>query len=407
MEKTQKLGRKLTADYALIQSVYNMINCCLYSFAAVFLLSRGFSNSLIGVTITLASGFSLIFQPSIAAFADSSKKFSLRSITVIMMAATLIFSILLIIVPPYIIPTIIFYILMMVLYNPQISLVTSLSMEHINRGIPINFSLARGIGSVAYAALSFSMGFLVDDFGPWVVMLINTLLGLAAIFLVSRFRKTEKQFNEPAAEAEEKKSKGLLEFALQNKRFFAVIGCVALIFISQIFVSTFMIQIIENVGGGSSDMGIANAIAAVIELPAMAMFPLIYKRIKNAGAIMKLTGVFFVIKIALTFLATSVFWVMVAQCFQFFAYALFLPASVYYVNEVIGDADKVKGQTLMGMVMGISGMIGSFVGGFILDSSGGVSLMLLVGTIVSFIGMLLLFIVDRRRTPVTSGAAAV
>ena len=404
MEDNNKLGRKLTGDYALIQSIYNMMNCCLYSFAAVFLLSRGFSNSLVGVIITLASGFSLLIQPSIAAIADSSKKLSLQNITTIMMVVTMFFSLLLLFLPPYLIPTAIFYILMIVLYNPQISLVTSLSMEHINNGIPINFSLARGVGSVAYAALSFAMGFLVDDFGPWVVMLINTCLGFMAIFLVSRFRKAEKRNIESAAE-KDRKSKGLFEFALQNKRFLAVIGCVALIFVSHIFIGTFMIQIIENVGGGSSDMGIANAIAAVIELPAMAMFPLIYKRIKNAGTIMKLSGVFFVIKIFLILLATSVFWVMVAQCFQFFAYALFVPASVYYVNEVIGDADKVKGQTLMGMVMGISAMAGSFLGGFILDSSGGVSLLLLVGTLVSFVGMVLLFFIERRRVPAVERAA--
>jgi len=53
---------------------------------------------------------------------------------------------------------------------------------------------------------------------------------------------------------------------------------------------------------------------------------------------------------------------------------MFVPASVYYVNQVIQGANKVKGQTGIALGTGISGMIGSFLGGFMLDSSGGVVL---------------------------------
>ena len=341
MEETKTLGRNLTANYALIQGISNMLNCGIYSFASVFLLSRGFSNSLVGLTLTLASGFSLLSQPAVAAFADRSKKLDLRGITAVILAITIFFSIILLIIPPVTLPTMILYILLFVFYTPQIALVTSLAMEHINNGVPINFSLARGIGSFAYAALSFGMGFLVDDFGPWVIMLINIGIGLVGIILVLTFKKAKSQTVDRVDE--KAGASGLLEFALQNKRFLAVVSSVSLLFFSHILISTFTIQIIKNVGGDSSNMGIAGAVAAVLELPAMAMFPLIYKRIRNAGLIMKLSGVFMVIKVVITLAAPSVFWVYIAQSFQFFAYAMFIPSSVYYVNQVIRGADKVKG----------------------------------------------------------------
>lgn len=70
---------------------------------------------------------------------------------------------------------------------------------------------------------------------------------------------------------------------------------------------------------------------------------------------------------------------------------MFTPAGVYYVNQVIPGADKVKGQAGLAMALGISGMIGNFLGGFMLDSSGGVTFMLTVGLGVSLIGLLLVW----------------
>ena len=80
METTAALGKKLTLNYTFIQIVHTMISCCVYSFATVFLLSRGFSNSMVGIVLTTSSGLSLFVQPVIAAYADRSK-FSLRAIT--------------------------------------------------------------------------------------------------------------------------------------------------------------------------------------------------------------------------------------------------------------------------------------------------------------------------------------
>ena len=150
-------------------------------------------------------------------------------------------------------------------------------------------------------------------------------------------------------------------------------------------------------------MGIAIAIAGFLELPAMALFPWIYKKIRNAGTIMKLSGLFFVIKVLITWMAPNVFWIFIAQSLQFFSFAMILPASVYYVNQQISEVDKNKGQTIMGMSMGISNLIGNLAGGVMLDSSGGVSFMLIVGIAISIMGLLMLIWFDNSRTATTVG----
>lgn len=97
-------------------------------------------------------------------------------------------------------------------------------------------------------------------------------------------------------------------------------------------------------------------------------------------------------------------WLYVAQGLQFFAYALFMPASVYYVNQVIHGADKVKGQAGMNRALGISGMFGNFLGGFMLDTGGGVSFMLTVGLGVSLVGLVLILLLTERPKPLLAAS---
>jgi MFS transporter, PPP family, 3-phenylpropionic acid transporter len=387
--------RTLTLQYTFIQMIYIMGYCTYFTFATVFLLSRGFSNSQVGIILTLASLSGILFQPLLASFVDRTQKLTPNMILAFISGFMIAIAFLLLTVSTNILLTALLFILAQMCFGAQIPLVTVLAMDHINHGVPINFSLARGIGSFAYAILSLVLGYLVNRFGSNVIMIVNILLGLVSIVLVLNFQRPEKSPRNHSNK--EIQATGLLEFARKNLLFIAIIGCVTLVYISHIFISSFMIQIIEHAGGNSTDMGVATAVAAFLELPAMALFPWLYKRISNAGTILKVSAVFFVLKAILTLVAPNVTWFIVAQCLQFFAYALLTPASVYYVNELIGEADRVKGQTLMSMSMGLSGLVGNITGGLILDSSGGVPLMLLVGIGVSMIGVVTLFILDKQK----------
>lgn len=390
-----KLGKKLTARYSLIQCFNTMGYCTTFSFASVYLLSRGFSNSQIGLTLTLASAFTIVFQPLVASFADKTKKLALRNIAAIILGAIAVVSFLLMISPEILLPIIVLFILNSAFFSAQIPLVTSMAIEHVNSGVPVNYSLARGIGSLAFAILCSSMGFLVDDFGAWVIMLANIGLGVIGFVLVSMFPRPEKP---PVIKLDENtKASGLLEFAMNNKNFMLVVLSVALIFFSHIVINAFTIQIVNNIGGDNSDMGIAVAIAAFLELPAMALFPRIYRKVRKAGLVMKVAGTFFVLKAIITLFAPTITWFIVAQCIQFFAYAMLTPASVYYVNEVVSDADKNKGQMFMLMTGAICGLVANLVSGLILDSSGGVKLMMIVSIAVSFAGLVMLVLVDKSK----------
>jgi PPP family 3-phenylpropionic acid transporter len=391
----QRLGRRLTANYALVQCIFNMAYCCIFSFAAVFLLSRGFSNSEVGLTLTIASGLAIACQPLIAAFADKTERLALRQIVSGLLCVSFLVTLLLTATANLVLPTAILYILLICAFSSQGSLITSLSMEHINVGVPINFSLARGIGSFAFAVLALVLGSLTNQYGGGIVLPVGMGVSLAGMLLVSAFPKAPQPAvvgHEAAAEL----AVGFVEFARRNRRFITLISSIALLYFSHVLINTYTIQIIEHVGGTRVDMGIASAIGGFLELPAMALFPLLMRWIPNAGTILKWSGVFLVLKTLITLLAPNVEWIYMAQCLQFFAFAMFVPASVYYVNQVIRGADKVKGQAGMTMAMSISGVIGNFLGGIMLDSSGGVSFMLAVGLGISLGGLVLVLLLTER-----------
>ena len=92
--------------------------------------------------------------------------------------------------------------------------------------------------------------------------------------------------------------------------------------------------------------------------------------------------------------------VYVAQVLQIGAYAIFIPASVYYVNEVISKPDLVKGQSMVTVGITASGIIANLAGGILLDTIG-VHDLLMIGVVVSVIGALIVFMsIEKKRTSI-------
>jgi len=143
-------------------------------------------------------------------------------------------------------------------------------------------------------------------------------------------------------------------------------------------------------------MGNAIFIAAMIELPVMMFFEKINKKF-SCTFLMKVSMFFFFIKHFLTYLATNVMMIYIAQVIQMLAYALFIPASVYYVNAYINENDRVKGQSLITLCTTVGGTFASLLGGILIDKVG-VSYSLLVSAIISLVGFVIaLFSVKEQR----------
>ncbi len=84
-----------------------------------------------------------------------------------------------------------------------------------------------------------------------------------------------------------------------------------------------------------------------------------------------------------------------SQSFQMFAYAVFIPASAYYVSMTMEDLDQVKGQAYITSAFTIGGVFSNLASGVILDNVG-MKAMLVAGSAVCGVGMIVTFIAMSR-----------
>lgn len=389
------INLKYTIKYSAVHSFYWSVFCSSLSFASVFLLSKHFNNSQIGIVLAIGNIFAVLLQPAVAAFADKTKKISMKDIIVIfVVAAGALAAVRCFISEYFVVLAVLFILELTILFTLQ-PLVNSLGMQLINKGIGINFGLARGIGSMTYAVFSILLGVLVEHLGTDSLPVVSVGLYVVLGIVISTFTKKQSihdeddtvfsESDEITGEAKNAVTDSLFSFLAQNRKFTALMAAVSLTFCSHSMINNYLIQITENVGGTAKDMGIATGIAAAIELPAMILFGFLVKKIR-CSSILKFSLFFFMIKTAVTLLATNVWMLYVAQIFQFGSYALFIPASIYYVNETITRDNLAKGQAFMTSAITLGGVAASLLGGLLLDGPG-VSGMLLVGLIASALGL--------------------
>lgn len=397
-------NHKYTAKYAAIQGSYWPIFCSSYSFASVFLLSRNFNNSEIGIVLAIANVFAVFLQPAIASFADKTKKISLKNLTAALAFIACVMTIVRCFIPNVLTVLAVLLTLELTLLFSLQPLINALGMRLINKGVGINFGLARGLGSVAFAVCSYIVGVLVERFGPEASPVVSVCFFISLIFFVYTFTKEKKD----SAATEEVKydcddtngergelsgepaTANIIEFALKYKKFVLLLLAVALTFCSHSMINNYFIQVTEHVGGNTKDMGFAIGVAAVVELPAMVLFTYLVRKIR-CSTIMKTAFIVFVMKAVITFLAPNVMMINVSQLLQFGAYALFIPASVFYVNQTIARQDLVKGQAFVTGAITMGGVLASLLGGWLLDGPG-VSAMLFAGIIMTLFGMLFCFL---------------
>ena len=170
------LTYKLTFKYMNIQIAHNLLNCVVSSYAAIFLKFNGFSNTEIGMALSAAAVISIIIQPTIASFADRTDRFSLRQIVMAVIGLNLVFGTVMLLGNDYKLVVFIIYMIAASIQLSLTSLSNSLAIEFINKGILVNYGLARGIGSLGFSIFSVFLGIIIGKSNPNVLIPIFMIL---------------------------------------------------------------------------------------------------------------------------------------------------------------------------------------------------------------------------------------
>ncbi len=362
--------RKLMMQYCILQGAYWSSFCVIYAFATVFLLSRGFESSMIGVIIATGNILGVVLQPMVASIADRSEKISLHKLTAILSVVMILLLVLLYFVPNGLIAVAVLFLLTDTFLQVIQPLVNSVSVYYVNQGVSVDFGAARGVGSLSYAAASYILGIAVERFGTRSILVAGILVALILLVTVlSMPVLSSSAASSPQKKQPEQNDAGLLVFAGRYKNFMLTLAGITLLFTFHNMNNAYLIKVIENVGGTSADMGRMLSIAAVTELPVMFLFSRISKHFKSSTLLM-VSGVFFAIRAAGFMLAGNVMIMYLVAMLQIGSFALYIPSSVYYVNETMLDQDKFKGQAVMTATNTLGGVFGSLFGGFLIDNAG-------------------------------------
>ena len=405
------MGKLLNIKYGCIHGTYWMYYGVAGSFASAFLLARGYSNAEIGIILAVGNILAVFLQPLIADLADRSKKLSLIGVTQLSAVLLMVLTGLLFVMKQKSAALWVVYMFIMAWMTTLQPLFNSLAFKLEETGVHINFGACRSVGSLAYAVLCAFLGTLVEAKGVGVLPLSGeiVLLMLLASLWVTKTQfdrmvgeKTGKQAvsvlgecgHVPVADAEEAEEINLALFVKRNKLFVVLNLAVIGVFFSNSILNNFMLQVVEGVGGTSEDMGRIFSVMAFLEIPALFFFDKIKERF-SCQLILKFAAICFTLKVLLIYLAGSVTMIYVAHLLQTFSFGLFLPAMVSFIGEVMAKGEAVKGQALYTVMTTASSMLASVLGGIMLDVSGP-GFMLLVSTIVTGLGALVLvLIVDR------------
>lgn len=401
------MDRILNSTYGAIFGAYWIVYAVVSSFASVFMLAKGYTNSQIGLTIAAANILAVVLQPIIADFADRSKKLGVMGTSEIMTACMMVFAVGMFAFRGGTVGLCVVMVLLIGFHSVLQPLFNSLAFRLEECGAAINYGIARSVGSLAYSVFVAVFGTLVEKCGVG-IMPVST--EITCLFLMVSLVLTWHCFNKAMAAGNEKSPRTgreqppqeeeeitLIMFIRRNKMFFVMnLGVIGLYF-SNAVLNFYMAQIVDGVNGTTEDMGRILAVMAFLEIPTMVFFKQLRNRF-SCQFLLKVACVGFSVKIALCWLASNVFMLYVAHVFQLVSFALFLPGMVYFTDEIMSRGEAVKGQALFTTMVTAATVVASLAGGVILDAAGPKSLTF-ISTLVTIAGaVLIIFTIDKIKS---------
>lgn len=377
--------KKANLLYIILQIALWGIYGVLYSYANRYLLSQGLSSTLTGILLAVSTAVAFVLQPVLTMVIDR-KKLQIKGVLLMLSALMLLCSLALPFVKNIWVVAVIYAVAYVgVVVYP--AFINSIGMVAMKSGYNVNFALARGVGAFAFGITAQASNLLISAFGEIAIPLFACVFCVMGIVATAVFPKGAESLTK-----KETASK-ITDFFKRNKKFTALLFAVAVLNIGHNILGNCMYQIAIFKGDGNAQ-GTVLMISTLIEIPTIVLFTKLLK-FASGSAYMKISGVFFTLRIILTLILPDIWGLYVAQICQIAGYALYTVCSVYYAGEVVNDKDTVKGQAYICSANTIGCLVAHLAGGAMIDAVG-VQNMLIITTAISTIGMIMLFFTTEK-----------
>ena len=391
MEPLKKVTNRINVNFAFVQSACWMVTCTIISFVTVYLTDKGLSNAEIGIIIALASVISIALQAVISDFSDKHPSVPLKRITAAVILVIAVAAALMALIPPSVAFLAVTYTLFQACSLSLNGFMNALMMQEKDIGLPVNFGVARGVGSASCALIAFVVGHLIEQLQSDIIMPLTIGLSacaIAAVLLMPRPDRLCAQYGLRRQErAAEKKS--IPAILRGNPVLVLVLATTVLACLPHALMTSFLIRSIESVGGTSADLGTCSLLTAAFEIPTMLLGAKLLKRF-GAEKLLVVSYLGFALKSLALALAPSVGFILASSVLSLVAMGLYGVSSVYFVNSIVKQDEVVRGQSLLSLcgTSGLAAVLGALLGGILMDALG-ISALFLICTGLSLAAMLL------------------
>ena len=350
---------KATASYAIMQASLWGFYAIIVGFSSSFMYGQGATDGQISIVLGITTALSCVAQLLLAELIARIPKLTvyrvLLTLSGLLLACALLMGV------ESTAPAITGLGLGLILLQVLPAMANSIGMDSLSQGSPLDYDIARGIGSGGYSLLSLVTGMLVSRLGVgvlWVLTLADTLVFLGGVIWFHR----AGEITAPSKERVKEKREG--SFLRAYPRFALVLLGSIVLMVSHNLVCSFLLQIVVSKGGDASHQGIAAFVSAITEIPVMFAFGWLLKK-KDVSFWFGFSAAVFVLKPLLLYLATGVWGVYAAQTTQMIGYAVYVMASAYYAGSATDSSDMVRAQSYMTSAIPIGSLIANFTGGFL------------------------------------------
>ena len=367
----KRFVRRLTLRYAVLQMLFWSLYGVCWSYQVVTMTFAGMSNGQAGVVICVSLLLTTALQPVLSGFLDRSRRVKPWMAAAALMALTALIGAAMRLTYRTPAALALLYVLLGITIISFDPILSSLCMDLIRRGLPVNFGVPRGLGSLAYALVVLAMGEVIEVFSPVPGMTLTALLALCTLAAVLWFRPKEALLPPEPPAAEEVRPLATLPFLRHYPRFsLLLVGC-ALLMGTQVFMSSFLYLLVDRLGGSEGSLGLLLCLAGIAEMPGMLLFMYLRRRGVAARRLFRLCALFFVPKYVLSYLAGSMPALAAAQLIAMMTAGFYLVMIPYYAAEAIDGANQAKGQALISVAgNGVGAALASLFGGTIFDRFG-------------------------------------
>ena len=384
----------VTFHYMIITGGFWMAFCVVTAYAAVYLQGVGCSNAELGLILALGNVGGAMLSPVLGAQIDRNRSLRHAAVVNVLLAVQVILLIVLRIHPRHDLLNAACYVLYMTAMMPVNAMNLDLCVRLERTKAPLNFGLARSMGSFSFVILSTLLGIITARWG----FLSLPFAGLAVVLLqfignrlIDRDLRDAESAIPPAEQEIRERSSSLPVFIRENKMFCLMLFGTIILFIAHNMDGNFLINEVRALGGNTAVMGYVAAFTAITEVPVMMFASKLPKRWKTVHYI-RLALVFFVLKSLAYALASSIPLFFAARVMQAPSYAMYTVLIVSYADHQVARKDSAKAQSLAFSMTTIGSVLASLIGGQMFDTAGVKSTMLTavmiaaVGAVIALAG---------------------